>query len=97
MIQQTLLALCDPSRREILKSLKKGAKTMGEIAEKFGITPKECLMVGNDVDDDMVAQKVGMQVYLVTDNLINKASKDTSEYPSGTLADFEVYINELLG
>ena len=38
MIQQTLLALCDPSRREILKSLKKGAKTVGEIAEKFDIS-----------------------------------------------------------
>lgn len=38
MIQQTLLALCDPTRREILKSLKKGAKTVGEISEKFDVS-----------------------------------------------------------
>ena len=39
MIQETLLALCDPTRREILKMLKKGNKTMGEIAERFDISP----------------------------------------------------------
>jgi DNA-binding transcriptional ArsR family regulator len=39
MIQETLLALCDPTRREILKMLKKGRKTMGEIAERFDISP----------------------------------------------------------
>ena len=39
MIQETLLALCDPTRREILKMLKKGSKTMGEIAERFDISP----------------------------------------------------------
>ncbi len=39
MIQETLLALCDPTRREILKMLKKSNKTVGEIAERFDISP----------------------------------------------------------
>ena len=39
MIQQTILALGDPTRREILKMLKKGSKTAGEIAERFDISP----------------------------------------------------------
>ena len=39
MIQQTLFALCDPTRREILKMLKRGSKTAGEIAERFDISP----------------------------------------------------------
>lgn len=38
MIQQTLTALCDPVRREILKLLKRGPKTAGEIAERFDIS-----------------------------------------------------------
>lgn len=38
MIQQTLLALSDPTRREILKMLKKGDKTAGEIAERFDVS-----------------------------------------------------------
>lgn len=39
MIQEMLFALCDPTRREILKMLKKGSKTAGEIAERFDISP----------------------------------------------------------
>lgn len=39
MLQQTLFALCDPTRREILKMLKNGCKTAGEIAERFDISP----------------------------------------------------------
>ena len=39
MIQQTILALSDPTRREILKMLKRGSKTAGEIAERFDISP----------------------------------------------------------
>ena len=38
MIQETLLALCDPTRREILKMLKKGNKTAGQIAERFDVS-----------------------------------------------------------
>ena len=39
MIQRTLLALCDPTRREILKILRRGEKTVGEINERFDISP----------------------------------------------------------
>ena len=39
MLQKTILALSDPTRREILKMLKKGSKTVGEIAERFDISP----------------------------------------------------------
>lgn len=38
MIQRTLNALCDPTRREILKLLRRGPKTAGEIAERFDIS-----------------------------------------------------------
>ena len=39
MIGQILLTLCDPTRREILKALKKSPKTVGEIAAKFDVSP----------------------------------------------------------
>jgi FMN phosphatase YigB (HAD superfamily) len=41
-----------------------------EIAEKLGVQPEECLMAGNDAEEDMVAGSVGMKTYLVTDYLI---------------------------
>ena len=37
-LQQTLKALADPTRREILNLLKKGKKSAGEISDHFDIT-----------------------------------------------------------
>lgn len=38
MIQRTLLALSDPTRREILRMLKKSDRTVSEISERFDIS-----------------------------------------------------------
>ena len=37
-LQETLKALSDPTRREILQMLRGGSKNAGEISEKFDIT-----------------------------------------------------------
>ena len=37
-LQQTLKALADPTRREILNLLKQGKKSAGEISDRFDIT-----------------------------------------------------------
>ncbi len=37
-LQQTLRALADPTRREILNLLKSGRKSAGEICDRFDIT-----------------------------------------------------------
>lgn len=37
-LQNTLRALADPTRREILQMLRNGSKTAGEISEHFDIT-----------------------------------------------------------
>ena len=52
-------------------------------------------MVGNDVGDDMVAQKVGMKVFLLTDCLINKSEEDISKYPNGSFDELMNYIESL--
>lgn len=41
-------------------------------------------MVGNDVTEDMAAQSVGMQVFLLTDCLINKERRNIAAYPRGS-------------
>ena len=66
-----------------------------EIASKLGVTPEECLMVGNDVSDDMAAQKAGMKVFLLTDCLINKENEDISVYPNGSFAELWEYIEKI--
>ncbi|MBQ4137244.1 MAG: HAD family hydrolase [Clostridia bacterium] len=68
---------------------KPNPKYYTEIFEKLGVNAEECLMVGNDVGEDMIAQKLGMSVFLLTKDLINKNNVDISVYPNG---DFEVLI-----
>lgn len=63
-----------------------------EVAKRIGIDPAECLMVGNDVGDDMVAENVGMKVFLLTDCLINKTNEDISKYPNGSFQQLMEYI-----
>lgn len=58
------------------------------ILERLGVSADECMMVGNDVREDMVARELGMDVFLVTDCIINPENKDISEYPHGTWQDF---------
>lgn len=54
-----------------------------EVLDTLGLRAEECLMVGNDVAEDMIAQELGMRVFLLTDCLINREGKDISAYPHG--------------
>lgn len=54
-----------------------------EILDALGLEPGECLMVGNDAEEDMVARELGLEVFLLTDCLINRTGKDLSSYPQG--------------
>ena len=65
-----------------------------EITEKLGLDPKECLMVGNDVGEDMVAEDLGMKVFFFFFFLINKVGKDINQYPHGGFQELIEYINE---
>ena len=66
-----------------------------QVLEKQGARPEECLMVGNDVTEDMVAQTLGMQVFLLTDCLINKGAKDISAWPHGSFDALMEHIQNL--
>jgi len=64
-----------------------------DILQKIGLCSEECLMVGNDVAEDMVAQRLGMQVFLLTDCLINKNNEDISHYPHGDFAALKEFLS----
>lgn len=63
-----------------------------EILNRLHLAPEECLMVGNDVTEDMAAQTIGMKVFLLTDCIINKNGQDISVYPNGS---FDTLLNFL--
>lgn len=67
-----------------------------DVVEKLGVSPKECLMVGNDVSEDMIVTTIGMKVFLLTDCLINKEQKELSEYPKGSFTELMEYVDILL-
>ena len=66
-----------------------------ETAEKLGVKPEECLMVGNDMTEDLAARKAGMEVFIVTDCLINKQGIDMDTVPHGNWRDLRAYIDRL--
>ncbi len=66
-----------------------------EILRKIDCRPEECVMVGNDVSDDMPAENLGMKVFLLTDCLINTKNENISKYAHGTFSDLWEYITTL--
>lgn len=58
-----------------------------EVLARIGRTPGECLMVGNDMEEDMVAQKLGMATALVTDVLIDRGQAGVIPDWRGSLAE----------
>ena len=67
-----------------------------QVLNRTGLKAEECLMVGNDVGDDMIAKSLGFNVFLLTDCLINTNNEDISVYPSGSFDELITYIDTLL-
>lgn len=67
-----------------------------DILRQMKLDAEEALMVGNDVSDDMSAEKLGMKVFLLTDCLINRAQTDISKYPRGSFEQLREYIRAII-
>ncbi len=66
-----------------------------EILATIGKTPEECLMIGNSVPEDMIAEKLGIAVYLINDHIENPNGDSTARFVQGSLADFLAYAKSL--
>ena len=75
-------------------SCKPNTRYFEEVMERIGAKVEECMMVGNDVTEDMAAAKLGMRVFLLTDCIINKNNEDISIYPHGGFDELMAYIRE---
>ncbi len=66
-----------------------------EICEKMGLDPEKCLMIGNNVQEDVEgAAAVGMDTYLVTDWLMN-SKPELPNCPRGSFLEMIDYIKNL--
>ena len=68
-----------------------------DVMKMLGATAEECIMVGNDVAEDMIARKLGMKVFLITECLINTPGEDIQGYPNGTFDDLIEYLEKING
>ncbi len=59
-----------------------------EVLERIGRRPEECLMVGNDVQEDGAAARAGIDVFFITDFLIDREGRPLPPGRSGSLAEF---------
>ncbi len=65
------------------------------ILERIGKSAENCLMVGNDATEDIAAEKIGIDVFLLTDHLINKENVNISKYKNGDFDALEKYLDAL--
>ena len=66
-----------------------------DILATLDLKPENCVMVGNDVSEDMIAEKLEIRVFLLTDCIINKENADISRYPHGSFPELMDFIRGL--
>ena len=66
-----------------------------DVADRLGVSPEECLMVGNDADEDLVAATLGMKVFLMPEFLITRTDADLSVYPQGSFDELLQFARQL--
>lgn len=66
-----------------------------EILDTLNKKPEEVIMVGNDVEEDLVAGKLGIQTYLITNHRINRKNKEVVADHIGDYADFLKFVESL--
>lgn len=79
---------------EVMNFCKPNPNYYEQIAEVIGIKPHNCLMVGNDIGEDLVAGKIGMKTFLVKDRLIDKGIELKPDYV-GHLTDLFAFLKGL--
>ncbi len=66
-----------------------------EVLREINQPAEECMMVGNDVEEDLIAGKLGMDTYLITDNLIQRCEEEPCCTHKGTYEDFYCFVQGL--
>jgi len=63
-----------------------------ELAAILDVDPSDCLMVGNDVQQDLPASEVGMGTFLVEGHVVDRGSMDLKPDARGNLRDLTAML-----
>lgn len=68
-----------------------------EILEKIETKPEDAIMIGNDMQEDMVACELGMSTFLVNNYLIDRGNPRYRVNQSGTLIELKEHLQKNIG
>lgn len=71
---------------------KPNPKYYSEVTEKLGVAPTSCVMVGNDMLEDTVAENIGIRPFVLTDCIIEREGRELSRYPHGSFKELLEYL-----
>ena len=66
-----------------------------DLLKKAGVEGNECVMIGNDAREDLAAAEAGIDVFILTDCLINRNLTDLEKIPHGSWDDLKEYLNSV--
>lgn len=83
---------------EVMHFCKPNPNYFQEICERIKVDPQECLMVGNDMEEDLPASTLGMKTYIVDNFLIDRKSGKFTPDGRGSMEDLyqEILHGDLL-
>ena len=65
------------------------------VLDELSLDPAECLMVGNDVEEDLVIRGLGVKTYLVTDTMENRKNLPIVTDYMGSLGELLDFVREI--
>lgn len=63
-----------------------------EVLDDINRSAVECIMVGNDVQEDLIIKTLGAKTYLITDNMLHRTDEDIVTDYKGTYEDFYKFV-----
>ncbi|HHT49978.1 MAG TPA: HAD family hydrolase [Eubacteriaceae bacterium] len=81
---------------EIMHACKPQIQYYEEILDIIGRNPEECIMVGNDVQEDMIAKSLGITTFLLEDQMIHREKTPPNNFDyRGSYSDLKNLIIEM--
>ena len=67
-----------------------------ELCAQNGLRPEDCLMVGNDADEDGAALQAGMRFFFLSDHPLNRKGIDLTGVPQGSWNELRACVRDWL-
>ncbi len=74
---------------------KPGTAFYDEVLRALGKQPEQCIMAGNDVQEDLCAGELGIETFLINNHMIHRNNRPFECTYQGSYEDFYQYVEKL--